>query len=95
MLGFYSYLSLCTSIFCTLKLTYFIIFAKDPDKDSDSMSTGSNVSLRSQPDDLAGSAATSVDDYGDQRSNNSKQLSAGMVEAKLKELTKMYNAEKE
>lgn len=54
------------------------------------MSTGSNLSIRSQPD--VESAANDSD--ADQRSNT-RQLSAGIAEAKLKELTKIYNAEKE
>lgn len=67
---------------------------QDPDKDSDSMSTGSNVSIRSQPDDSLLTASS--EEHPDQRSNtSSKQLSVSMAEAKLKELTKMYNAEKE
>ena len=55
------------------------------------MSTGSNLSIRSQPD--LESAANDSD--ADQRSGNTRQLSAGIAEAKLKELTKIYNAEKE
>ena len=55
------------------------------------MSTGSNISIRSQPEE----SSVSADDYSEQRCATSKQLSAGMTEAKLKELTKMYNAEKE
>lgn len=57
------------------------------------MSTGSNISIRSQPGDLSGSADDLTETHPN--SSSSKQLSVGMVEAKLKELTKMYNAEKE
>lgn len=61
---------------------------QDPDKDSDSMSSSSNISMRSQPED------------GAEDDNNIKvamgpKLTTAMAEAKLSELAKMYNAEKE
>lgn len=55
--------------------------------------------MRSQSDDLLSySAVTTVgtDEDPDQRClQTNKQLTVSMVEAKLRELTKIYNAEKE
>ncbi|KAF6017672.1 CCDC102A [Bugula neritina] len=70
---------------------------KDPDKDSDSMSTGSSMSSKSHPDDLLQSTneVSAGPDESEHRPNTSKHLSLSMVEAKLKELTKMYNAERD
>ncbi|XP_067928416.1 coiled-coil domain-containing protein 102A-like isoform X2 [Watersipora subatra] len=74
-----------------LKAELEVNLIKDPDKDSDSMSTGSSVSIRSQPDEFAGND----DSNGEASSSPEKQVAAGMTEAKLRELTKIYNAEKE
>lgn len=54
------------------------------------MSTGSNLSIKSQPDIDSLAAGNDSDDK-----SNTRHLSAGIAEAKLRELTKIYNAEKE
>jgi len=61
------------------------------------MSTGSSMSSKSHPDDLLQSTneVSAGPDESEHRPNTSKHLSLSMVEAKLKELTKMYNAERE
>lgn len=53
------------------------------------MSSSSSLSARSQPEDFP------PEDDANQRPAPNKQLSAGIAEAKLLELAKLYNAEKE